>query len=519
MIEWNAIRDAIPKEPGVYRFSDEKGPLYIGKAKNLKKRVASYFTKTHADPRIAIMLRKAERIETTIVNNEVEALLLENELIKEHQPRYNINLKDAKTFAYIELTDHTYPRIRSTRTRSKGELFGPYTDGSARRQLIRLTQKLFKLRTCRSLPKRACLNYHIGLCTAPCIKAVSKEEYGAQIDGARRFLRGETRTILEKLTEQMRTSSEELDYEAALERRREIEAIEHLKEKQSVSSVSEHDQDTFAITSDGLKASISALRSKRGVITSTDNYRLRERDDLLEDFLKAYYRTRSIPKEILVSEPLDTAFEQFMTQMRGSRCYVICPQRGPKRALVSLALKNAKINLSERKVLADLRDALNLPQQPLIIECFDISNLTGTDIVGAMTRFVDAQPDTHAYRRFEIRSVDRQDDFASIGEVVWRRYKRLKEEGGELPDLIVIDGGKGQLAAALAQLKLLDLTIPIVALAKRDEELYTPGSRDPLRLDAESEVMRLLRRVRDETHRFAINYNRKKRQMRLRDEH
>ncbi|MFT4308558.1 MAG: excinuclease ABC subunit UvrC, partial [Candidatus Woesearchaeota archaeon] len=494
---------------------DEKGAvLYIGKAKRLRKRVSSYFTKTQSDPRIAVMLRKASRIDTVVVRSEVEALLLENELIKEHQPRYNITLKDAKTFAYIELTNHPYPRIRSTRTRTKhGELFGPYTDGAARRQLIRLTQKLFKLRTCRSLPKRSCLNYHIGLCTAPCIGAVTREEYAGQVERARRFLKGDTKRTLDELEQRMRESSERLDYEAALERKREIEAIEHLSEKQSVTTLNEHDQDVFAIAADDERASISVLRIKRGVITATENYRLRMRDEIFEDFLKAYYRTRPIPKEVLVSEPLSDAFEAFMTELRGNRCYVLTPQRGPKRALLSLAHKNARANLTEKRVLSELKDTLNLADAPLVIECFDVSTLAGTGIVAGMTRFIDAEPDTNGYRRFEIRSVEGQDDYAAIAEAVYRRYKRLKDQGSELPDLIVIDGGKGQLSAALEQLKLLNLTIPIVALAKREEELYAPGARTPLRLDPESEVMRFVRRVRDETHRFALSYQRVKRRM------
>lgn len=528
MIDWLEVRTSIPMDPGVYQFIDHKGQrLYIGKANVLRKRVASYFTKKHQDPRLAIMLKKAERIETVIVNNEVEALLLENELIKEHQPRYNINLKDAKTYAYIELTDHEYPRLRTTRRRSKhGELFGPYTDGTARRQIIRLAQRIYKLRTCRTLPKRSCLNYHIGLCTAPCIGNVTKDEYTAQVDAARTFLKGETKEAQKMLESEMRQAAERLEYEVALERKRELEAIALLSEKQSISRFNEHDQDVFALASEPSgKAIITALRVERGVISGTRDYRFRMYDELFEAFLKAYYQERRVPKEVLVSSEFWTSeedkltFEAFLSELRGQRCYLICPQRGPKRDVVLLAEKNAKANLSETKVLRDIKRALNLPELPLIIECFDMSNLQGTDIVGGMTRFVDAQPDPSGYRKFGIKSVSgKPDDVASMGEAVWRRYKRLKEEGAQLPDLIIIDGGKGQLLASLEQLRLLDLSIPIVSLAKREEELFTPGATEPLRFDPESEMMRFIRRVRDETHRFVLTYNRKRREMRLRDQ-
>lgn len=514
----------LPSDPGVYLFKDnDNAIIYIGKAINLKKRVSSYF-KAQDSPKTQLLRKHIANVECIIVHNEVEALLLENKLIKQHSPKYNINLKDSKTYAYIVVSDELYPRIFSSRKPlSKGHLFGPFVDGSARRELIRLTVQLFKIRVCRTLPKKACLNYHIGLCTAPCIKNVHKEQYQEQVHQALEFLSGNTTSILKKLKEEMKHHSNHQHYEKALAAKRQIESIEHLNEKQSVEHLKRFDQDVIAIFVNNNKALIELFSISKGIISGKKEFSFDMEEDLLEQFITLYYSKNYLPSEIIVSiafwenEGKHLALEEYLSKLKGAKVQLTYPQRGEKADLIDLAQKNAEYN-STNPLLQEIKDKLILPTLPVTIECFDISNLGYDYIVGGMTQWVAGRPNQAGYRKFEVRGNRGQDDFAAMREVVFRRYSRLVQEQKPLPDLIIIDGGAAHLIAALESLQKVGVKIPIIALAKQQEEIYTPGESQPLQFDQRSPMMLLLRHIRDSVHDFVLSYNRKKRQMRLRDE-
>ncbi len=512
----------IPQNPGVYQFKDSAGAIiYIGKAKNLHKRVRSYFNSVEKDAKTTLLVRHIDSVDFIIVDSEVEALLLENKLIKAHKPKYNISLKDGKTFAYIGLSLEKFPRIFSTRSVSSGvKLFGPYTDGYARRQLIDLSVRLFKLRVCRTMPKRACLNYHIGLCTAPCIGAVSEGEYGLQVREATAFLKGDTTNVVKKLENEMKTASLAQKYELALEKKRNIEAIGHLDEKQKVDLVKQFDQDVVVMESDEGKVVIVLFSISRGVISGKKEFRFDYSVDMFRSFITMYYSQNYVPHEIIVNVDLGEekeVIEEYLATFSHRSVAITLPIRGEKKQLMELALKNARMAL-ENVVLRTIQEKLNLPTIPYVIECFDISNLGDQFIVGGMTQWVNAAPNTKEYRRFEVRSIDTQDDFAAMREVVYRRYLRLRDEGKEMPDLIIIDGGLGQLGVAVGALEELGLHIPIIGLAKQEEEIYIPGSSVGMRFEINSPMMLLIRSIRDSVHRFVLSYNRKKREISVREE-
>lgn len=513
----------LPQEPGVYLFKDGEGNIiYVGKAKNLRARVRSYFSGNDHSAKTIVLVRQIRDCETIVVHNEVEALLLENKLIKQHKPKYNINLKDAKTYAYIKITDEKYPRILSTRrVTKKGEYFGPYTDGTARHEVVQLAVKLFQLRTCKTLPKRACLNYHIGLCTAPCTHNVSDEEYAQQVEHAREFLKGKTKPVINRLEKEMQRASHSQKYEVALEKRRQLDAVTVLDKRQSVDTIQRFDQDVIALEQGEKHAIIALFSIKKGVISGKKEFTFEFSEGLLAEFIKLYYSENYVPSELIVSEEFweDTqereAIEEYLARIKGAHVHITHPQRGQKRRLIELALKNAVI---EDESLIAIKEELNLPQVPSIIECFDISNLGSEDIVCGMTRFVHGRADKRGYRKFKIRTTSGQDDFAAMHEAVLRRYTRLLNENRPMPNLILIDGGKGQLGAALNALRKLSLQLPIIALAKREEEIYLPEEDEPRLIDKSSSMMLLLRRVRDETHRFAITYQKKRREIKFREE-
>jgi excinuclease ABC subunit C len=516
----------IPTNPGVYLYRDEAGEiLYIGKAKSLRSRVKSYFSKTDKPAKTQQLVSKIRNIDWIIVNNEVEALLLENKLVKQHTPKYNINLKDAKTFAYIALTREPFPRILTSRKVSrKLESFGPYTDGYTRQDLQRLVVRVFKLRVCRKLPKRACLNFHIGLCSAPCNGNVSPEQYAQLVEQARSFLGGDYEKTTTLLLSQMQVASQEQQYERALELRNQIASIRLLTQRQIVDTERRFDQDVMAFRRLGEKVLAVQMGVRKGVLLGKKEFTVDLQPQVEQEFLKAFYATNQIPREILLNKPCwesnveKAALEEFFSSKRGAAVSLTVPSRGHKLDLVRLAEKNLESTLDEDSALVDLQTALNLPVIPHIVECFDISNLGEEHVVSGMVRFTDAKPDKRNYRKFKIKTVAGQDDFASMGEVVTRRYKGLSEEKAALPDLVVIDGGPGQVSAAEAALKSLGLQIPLIGLAKEHEEIYLPNEQAPLRFDKNSRMMLFLRRVRDETHRFSLGYNLKRRQMKLKSE-
>lgn len=516
----------IPTQPGVYLFKNKNEEIiYIGKAKNLRARVRSYFSKSYQTPKTRHLVARIRSIEWIIVYNEVEALLLENKLVKKHKPKYNINLKDAKTFAYIALSKDDYPRIFSTRKpSSRLYMFGPYTEGYLRRELQRLVVKIFKLRTCRKLPKRACLNFHIGLCTAPCEGKVTKEQYGMQVEQARSFLMGDYVQLTEKLKEQMNEAAKDMQYEQALELRNQIASIKLLTQKQVVDSFRKYDQDVIAFRRLGDKMLVVQMGIRKGVLLGKKEYTLDFEPEIEQMFLKEFYDKNSIPQEILLNTEAwmdveeKTALEKYFATIASAPVNINVPTEGDELYLVRLAEKNIEANLDEDSALVDLQTALNLPTLPRVIECFDVSNLGKEHVVSGMVRFTDGNPDKNNYRRFKMRTVKGQDDFASMQEAVTRRYRRLLHEESPLPDLILVDGGPGQVSSANIALKSLGLQIPLIGLAKKYEEIFLPDETIPRKFKKNSRMMLMLRRIRDAAHNFSIRYSRKRKQMKTREE-
>jgi excinuclease ABC subunit C len=530
MIELSSPADfkstGIPTDPGVYLYRDTEGEiLYVGKAKNLRSRVKSYFSSIDQPPKTRQLLLHIKSIDWIIVNNEVEALLLENKLIKQHTPKYNISLKDAKTYAYIALTREDYPRILTSRKVSaKLESFGPYTEGYTRQDLQRLVTKVFKLRTCKNMHKRACLNYHIGNCTAPCTEKVTKEQYAEQVKNARLFLEGKIDKTVQFLELQMQQASEKQKFERAMELRNQIASIRLLTQRQIVDNEKLFDQDVMAFCQEGDKIHVIQMGLRKGVLLGKKEFTIDRQPMVEQEFLKAFYAVNQIPREVLLNKPCwqdteeKTALEEFLYTKRLATVMLMTPKRGNKLSLVQLAEKNLQANLAGNNTLVDLQKTLSLPKLPRVIECFDISNLGQEHTVAGMVRFTDAKPDKKNYRKFKIKTVTGQDDFASIHEVVTRRYRRLKEEEAPMPDLIIIDGGPGQVSAAQRALDTLHLKIPMIGLAKEKEEIYKPNQQTPIQLDKNNRIILLIRQIRDATHDFSINYNRKRREIQIRNE-
>jgi excinuclease ABC subunit C len=516
----------IPTHPGVYLYRDEAGEiLYVGKAKNLRNRVKSYFSGIDQPAKTRQLLLHIRSIDWIVVNTEVEALLLENKLIKQHTPKYNIDLKDAKSYAYISLTREPYPRVLTSRKVSrKLESFGPYTEGFTRQDLQRAVVRVFKLRTCKTLHKRACLNYHIHLCTAPCIGNVTAEQYSLQVRQARSFLGGNYQQTIEALNSQMHAAAANQRFEEALELRNQIASIRLLTERQIVDNERRFDQDVMVFRRVGEKMLAVQMGVRKGVLLGKKEFNVDLQPQIEQEFLKAYYTSNQIPREILLNKPVwqeadeKKALEQFLSAKRTAPVSLTIPRRADKLGLVQLAEKNLESGLEVDSALVDLQNNLNLPKLPRVIECFDISNLGTEHVVSGMVAFKDAKPDKKNYRKFKIKTFVGQDDFAAVNEVVARRYKRQIDEKAQLPDLVVIDGGPGQVNAAKHALQTLGLQLPLIGLAKEHEEIYLPNDPTPKQFDKNSKMMLLLRKIRDATHDFSLGYNRKRRQMKVREE-
>lgn len=522
----------LPDNPGVYKFFNEEGVLiYVGKAKSLKKRVTSYFNKqTGVNRKTKRLVSEVNAIEVTLVNSEFDALLLENNLIKQNQPRYNILLKDDKTFPYLCVSHERFPRIYSTRKfiPSNGTYFGPFANVKAMNNVLRLINSLFTLRTCRfdlseeNISKgkfKVCLEYHIGNCKGPCEGLQSEEDYLKDIDQALNILKGNLSIPKQYFKEQMTFAAERLEFEAAQKFKDKLELVDRYQAKSIVVSPKIADLDVFTIVSDDKFAFVNYLRIKNGTInlsqTSEVKKKLNETD---EDILSLMIvdlkdRFQSTAKEVLINKELELETENFK---------LIQPQIGDKRKLIELSFKNALFAKKEKysslenvkdkgnRVLKQLQSDLALKELPTHIECFDNSNIQGTNPVASMVCFKMGRPSKKDYRHFKIKTVVGSDDFGSMREIVGRRYKRLTEENEPLPKLIVIDGGKGQLGAACEALKELNLygEIPIIGIAKRLEELYFPEDSFPIHIDKKSESLRLIQKLRDEAHRFAITFHR-----------
>ena len=547
---------ALPAKPGVYLFRGERSEvLYVGKAKSLRPRVRSYF-QASSDTRstIAQLPERVKDIEVIVTDTEVEALHLEQNLVKRHRPPFNVRLRDDKSFPYIAVTvEDDYPRVMFTRERHRRGVvyFGPYANAKKVRETLDVLNRVFPYRPCEG-PKPGrhsgipCLDYHIERCLAPCVGYISKEDYRAIIDSVIEFLSGETRPIQRELERKMKDAAEGERFEEAARYRNRLFAVRHLVERQAADKRSVGSVDVIGIAADGDRATVQVFPLRDGRLIDRYGFHLENVDGqdtatLLEAFLIEYYGSApSMPPQIVVPpDSGDTSvLADFLSERRGSRVEVRAPARGEKRRLQELATQNARLALEsevlqvERKrvrrveALEELREALNLESLPLRIECYDVSNIQGESVVGSMVVFQDAMPKKAHYRKFGVRTLDGQDDYAALAEVIARRFARLQDATSEeydesfaaTPNLVVIDGGKGQLAAALAAMQAYDLPrVAVISLAKRVEEVFVPGEAEPIVLDRNSPGLHLLQRVRDEAHRFALDFHRQRRQAKARE--
>ncbi|MGI6038075.1 MAG: excinuclease ABC subunit UvrC, partial [Limnochordia bacterium] len=477
-----------------------------------------------------------------VTDSEVEALILECNLIKEHKPWYNVRLRDDKNYPYIKITNEKYPRVQVVRRRSKdgAQYFGPYTSTRAMRETIRLLRKLFPIRTCRRQlegnKERPCLNYHIKRCLGPCTGEVSPEGYQALVDNVVRFLQGRQEGLIKDLKEKMQKASRELRFEEAAQLRDQILALEQMGEEQKITADLRGDQDLIGLAHRESTACVQIFFIREGKLIGRDHFLMEDKGgstpgEILGAFMEQYYSQATyVPREVLLQEEVENAetLAQWLTSLRGTKVYLRVPQRGPKRGLMEMVAQNAELVLDEvltaekRKTmereaaLVGLQQTLGLPHLPQRIEGYDISNISGQEAVGSMVVFTGAEPTTDDYRRFKIRESDGPDDYGMLQETLRRRFRRglqEQEEGGrtgfaQLPDLILIDGGKGQLNAARQVLEELKLEIPLCSLAEREEEIFLPGQKDPIRLSGDDPSLQLLQRIRDEAHRFALTYHR-----------
>ena len=538
----------IPMHPGVYSFMNDKGEIiYIGKAKNLRSRVRSYFQKSKSQsPKNLTMIRHISDLEYIVVRSEVEALLTEANLIKQHAPRYNVMMKDDKSFPFIRITNEPYPQVLLTRkiVKDGSKYFGPFTDVYGLRTTLKALHKVFPVRSCSFFldeqviadkKVKLCLDYHIRKCEGPCEGLVSMEHYQEMIDRIDRFMRGKTKETEDYITEQMQNASTSMLYEEAAMYRDQLEAIRSFNERQSKVSAEFEDRDVFALAQEGGLGVVVIIRIRSGRIFSREKISLQRLDEKDSYTMKTvitrfYMDSGLIPREIsLQFSPTDEkGLLIWLKKRRQGTVKFLYPQRGEKAKEMRITLQNAKLLLGEwiinrqkrqhqiPNMLAQLQEDLNMDVPPRRIEAFDISHLGGTDTVASMVCFIDARPRKREYRKFNIKTVSGIDDFAAIREVVSRRYKRVKDEKGSLPDLILVDGGKGQLSMALSALRELGLDyIPTVGLAKKLEEVFVPGNPDAQTIQKQSPGLILLRRIRDEAHRFAITFQRQKRNKQL----
>ncbi|MEY4594986.1 MAG: excinuclease subunit UvrC [Bacteroidota bacterium] len=528
----------LPDQPGVYQFYDKEDKLlYIGKAKSLKKRVSSYFQKDrHESGKTNVMVKKIADIRTIVVDTEMDALLLENSLIKKHQPRYNVSLKDDKTYPWICIKKERFPRVFSTRKiiRDGSEYFGPFTSGKMVNTLLELVSKLYKLRNCtfslteENISKkkfRVCLEYQIGNCLGPCEGLQSEEQYEASIRDIRHILKGNTQMVIAHLKKLMQDYAENYEYEQAQSIKDKLDDLEKYQRKSVVVNPSIHNVDVFSIQTENDSAYVNFLRIMNGAViqghTLEMKRKLEETKEELLEMAIADLRTRFYSEATEIILPFDITLEI-------SGVTLTVPKIGDKRHLLLLSEANVRNYIREKqlqlekqhpenkviRLMETMKKDLRLTALPRHIECFDNSNFQGAYPVAAMSVFRDGKPSKKDYRHFNIKTVEGPDDFASMEEVIHRRYKRMLDEALELPQLIIIDGGKGQLSSAVNSLEQLGLRgkIAIIGIAKKLEEIYYPDDPYPLYIDKKSETLRIIQQLRDEVHRFGITHHRKRRE-------
>ncbi len=537
----------LPKSPGVYIYKNADGKIiYIGKAKILRNRVRSYFhaSRNH-DPKTARLVSQVADVELMVTASEVEALILEANLIREHKPRYNVDLKDDKHFPYIKVTtNEPFPRVLIVRRLEKdgATYFGPFTRAKGMRKTAALLTRLFKIRSCNlTIPhptgkkQKVCLDYHIKRCAGPCEDLQTQEEYSEGVDAVLMVLAGKSRSLIERLERKMQAASKALDFEEAAERRDQIEAIKGTMVKQHVDVGEVVDRDIISIAREGRDAVAVVMQVREGVLIGRQDFQLsadvEEKDEnVLETFVTQYYNHQpNLPDEVFLPMELEDLklLREWLKKIRGSAIKVHTPKIGEKVRLVDLAAANARLLLDElliqkrgqaertSKMVTALKDALHLSRSPRRVVCFDISNTGEMDAVGSCVYFENAKPKKTGYRHFKIKGTKGQDDFKMMREVIGRYFFRINEEGAEPPDLVVVDGGKGQLSSALAELTYLGFSDqPLISLAKRLEEVYVPGVSDSITIPRSSPALMLLKQLRDEAHRFAITYGRKVRSKR-----
>jgi excinuclease ABC subunit C len=526
----------LPEKPGVYQFFDEQDHiLYVGKAKNLKKRVNSYFSKQHQDGKTIVLVKKIRDVKHMVVDSELDALLLENNLIKKYQPKYNIQLKDDKTYPWICIKNEPFPRVFSTRRliRDGSKYFGPYPSGKVMHTLLQLIRELYPLRTChldlsaqkiKQNKHKVCLEFHIGNCLGPCEGYQASKEYDEQISQIELLLKGNISGVIRLLKDRMSVQAKALQFETAQETKEKIQALENYQSRSTIVSPTIHEVDVLTIEDDEDKAFFNYLCIHNGAIIHAYTAEVRKKlhesvSDMIGYILpEMRERYESSSKEILIEQPLD--FE-----IAGLKFSI--PQRGDKKQLIDLSRRNARFYKLERakqekikdperhtkRILDQIQKDFRLKDLPIHMECFDNSNIQGTNPVSACVVFRDAKPYKKDYRHFNVKTVEGPDDFASMKEAVFRRYRRLLDEEQALPQLIIIDGGKGQLSSALEALDELGIRgkVAIVGIAKRLEEIFFPGDSLPIYLDKRSESLKVIQFMRNEAHRFGITHHRNKR--------
>lgn len=535
--DYRSILNNIPHKPGVYQYYDELGELiYIGKAKDLRNRVSSYFNNDNVNAKTKTLVRKIRDIKFTIVDTEIDAWLLENSLIKKHQPRYNVLLKDDKTYASICIKKEAFPRIFSTRRIIKdgSTYLGPYASGKMMHTILELIKTLYPIRTCnlalsdaniKAGKFKVCLEYQIGNCKGPCQGFQSSDDYDENIKEIKEILKGNISPVLQHLKKEMLNAAEAMNFELASEYKDKIDTLENYQSKSTVVSTIIDNVDVFAISSDDKVAFVNYLKVNKGTISQTQTIEIRKKLDETDEELLSLaisdFRNKfnSTAREIVVPFELDIDMAE--------QIKITVPKLGDRKSLLDLSMKNVlffkkskleqyeKLNPDARteRVLTQLQKDLRLNLLPKHIECFDNSNFQGKYPVSAIVVFKDAKPSKKDYRHFNVKTVEGPNDFATMEEAVYRRYKRLTEEGETLPQLIVIDGGKGQLSSAMNSLKKLGIEkqVTVIGIAKRLEEIYYPGDSLPLYIDKKSESLKIIQHLRDEAHRFGITFHRKKR--------
>jgi excinuclease ABC subunit C len=531
----NVQLQTLPASPGVYQYFDKNGKiLYVGKAKNLKKRVTSYFTKRHDSHRIGVMVKKIRDIKHIVVDSETDALLLENNLIKKHQPRFNVMLKDDKTYPWICIKNERFPRVFPTRRLVKdgSEYYGPFTNFKTVNTLLDLIKGLYQLRTCnydlaeekiQNGKYKVCLEYHLGNCKGPCEDKQSEEEYNKNISAIREIVKGNFKDSLQQFRQQMKEHAERMEFEDAQRIKNKIDVLENYQSRSTVVNPRINNVDVFSIVSDEGYGYVNFLQISHGAIIRSHTIEMKKKLDesdkeLLElGIVEIRQRFHSRSREIYVPFKVDV----------GEEVQITVPKLGDKKKIVDLSYRNARYFRQEQfkqmkivdpdrhvnRIMAQMKEDLRLNEEPRHIECFDNSNIQGTNPVAACVVFKNGKPSKKDYRKFNIKTVEGPDDFASMEEVVFRRYRRLLNEEEPLPQLIIVDGGKGQLSSGVKALEQLGLRgkIAIIGIAKRLEELYYPGDSIPLYLDKKSETLKIIQQLRNEAHRFGITFHRNKR--------